>query len=183
METGKVIIDNNRFQLTIERLCRQLIENYGDFENTCIIGIQPRGVLLSDRIFHVIQQLSPNTNLKYGKLDITFHRDDFRTSDKPLKAYPTDMNFIVDKKKVILIDDVLYSARSVLAAMSALQHFGRPDCIEFLTLIDRRFNRQLPIKANYVGLSVDALDKAYVKVEWESIHGKDQALIFPEKTI
>ncbi|MBP7184208.1 MAG: bifunctional pyr operon transcriptional regulator/uracil phosphoribosyltransferase PyrR [Saprospiraceae bacterium] len=181
MIDGRVIIDSKKLQLMIERLCRQLIENYGNFEDTCLVGIQPRGILLADRIYDQIQLLAPTAHLKYGKLDITFHRDDFRSNEKPLKPYPTEMNFIVEKKKVILVDDVLYTARSVLAALSALQHFGRASQIELLVLIDRRFNRQLPIKANYVGLAVDAMDKDYVKVEWSQTHGQDRAMLFPEK--
>ena len=181
MTKGKVIIADERFDLTIERLCQQLIERYGDFRKACVIGIQPRGVLLAERIIARLSKLQGGHILPYGKLDITFYRDDFRTRDKPLKANSTEMDFLIDDKEVILIDDVLYTGRTIQAAMTALQHYGRPANIELLTLIDRRFNRHLPIISDYVGMTVDALDEAYVKVEWKETAGHDRILLFPEK--
>lgn len=181
MPKGKVIIEDERFDLTIERLCQQLIERYGDFENTCLIGIQPRGVMLSNRLVQRLRKILKNPGFSYGKLDITFYRDDFRTRDKPLQANSTEMEFLIEDKDVILMDDVLYTGRTIQAAMTALQHYGRPSNVELLTLIDRRFNRHLPICGDYVGLTVDALDEAYVKVEWKESGGRDRILMFPEK--
>ena len=181
MAKGRIIIANERFGLTIDRLCHQLIETYDDFANTCMIGIQPRGVLFSDRMYNRIHQIQKGSHLTYGKLDITFYRDDFRTRGKPLSANSTEMDFIVEGRKVLLVDDVLYTGRTIQAAMTALQHYGRPDNVELLTLIDRRFNRHLPICSDYVGVTVDALDEAYVKVEWKQLHGQDRILLFPEK--
>ena len=181
MSKGKVIIADERFDLTIERLCQQLIERYSDFQQVCMIGIQPRGVLLANRINLRLSELLGGKILSYGKLDITFYRDDFRTRGKPLKANATKMDFLIEDKEVILIDDVLYTGRTIQAAMTALQHYGRPGNIELLTLIDRRFNRHLPIASDYVGMTVDALDEAYVKVEWKETTGRDRILLFPEK--
>ena len=181
MSNGKVILPKERFDLTVRRLCLELIEKYQDFTDTCMIGIQSRGTIFSDRVMKVLHEIDPTLSFPYGKIDITFHRDDFRIREKPLKASTTDIDFLVDGQRVILVDDVLYSGRTVQAAMSALQHFGRPKEVELLTLIDRRFNRQLPINADYVGLQVDALDRAYVKVTWEEIDGKDEVLLFSEK--
>ncbi len=181
MSRGRVIIEDARFSLTIERLCHQLIEKYGDFSATCIIGIQPRGVLLSDRIVTRLKKILKRVTLEYGKLDITFYRDDFRTRGKPLSASSTTLDFLVDRKHVILIDDVLYTGRTIQAALTALQDFGRPANVELLTLIDRRFNRHLPISGDYIGMTVDALDEAYVKVEWKETSGQDRILLFPEK--
>jgi pyrimidine operon attenuation protein / uracil phosphoribosyltransferase len=182
MPRGKVIIEDARFNLTIERLCHQLIEHYNDFTTACIIGIQPRGVLLSDRIVARLKKILKLSFIRYGKLDITFYRDDFRTRDKPLLANTTEMEFLVEDRDVILIDDVLYTGRTIQAALTALQHFGRPANVELLTLIDRRFNRHLPIASDYVGLTIDALDEAYVKVEWRENSGQDRVLLFAEKT-
>ena len=168
--------------MTMERLCHQLIENYDTFQDTCLIGIQPRGVLLANRIYQRLTQITGNAHIEYGKLDITFYRDDFRQRDKPLRASVTEIDFIVENKNVILFDDVLYTGRTVQAAMTALQHFGRAKRVELLTLVDRRFNRDLPIEADYVGMRVDALDEAYVKVDWNYVKGKDRVLIFPNKT-
>jgi pyrimidine operon attenuation protein/uracil phosphoribosyltransferase len=170
-----------RFALTIDRLCHQLIENHDTFQDTCIIGIQPRGVALADRIYQRLLAITGVPKIEYGKLDITFYRDDFRQREKPLRASVTEMDFIVEDKHVILVDDVLYTGRTVQAAMTSLQHYGRPLKVELLALIDRRFNRDLPIKADYIGMQVDALDEAYVKVEWLKTDGKDQVLLFPQK--
>ena len=181
MPKGKVILANERFELTIHRLCHQLIENHGDFSNSCLIGIQPRGIFFSERIIKHLQSLLKNSTLEYGKLDITFYRDDFRIRETPLAANTTTIDFLVEGKKVILIDDVLYTGRTIQAALTALQHYGRPDQVELLALIDRRFNRHLPIQSDYTGLVVDALDEAYVKVEWADQDGQDQIKLFSSK--
>lgn len=181
MKKGRVILNRERFALTIERLCHQLIEKYDRFTDTCLIGIQPRGVLFSDRISERLMSILNIGNLEYGKLDITFYRDDFRIRTKPLKASFTDMKFLVDEKNVVLIDDVLYTGRTVQAALTALNHYGRPKQVDLLALVDRRFNRHLPIQSDFVGITVDALDDAYVKVKWEHIDGEDTVLLFAEK--
>lgn len=170
-----------RFAMTMDRLCHQLIENYDSFQNTSIIGIQPRGVMLASRIHQRLLEITGAPLIRYGKLDITFYRDDFRQRVKPLRASTTEMEFIVEDSNVILIDDVLYTGRTVQAALTAIQHYGRAKKVELLSLIDRQFNRDLPIKADYVGMQVDALDEAYVKVEWRETEGKDRVLIFPHK--
>ena len=179
--TPKTLLTSERFSITIERLCHQLIEDWGDFSEGCLIGIQPRGVPLSDRIYTRLKELTGNNNIAYGKLDITFYRDDFRIHDKPLTPYPNEMNFNVGGKKVLFIDDVLYTGRTIQAALAALQHYGRPETVELLTLVDRRFNRSLPIQADYIGLVVDAVDEAYVKVRWKETHGTDEILLFDSK--
>ncbi|MFN0014817.1 MAG: bifunctional pyr operon transcriptional regulator/uracil phosphoribosyltransferase PyrR [Saprospiraceae bacterium] len=180
-ENGKNLLNHERFGITIERLCHQLIEDWGDFSDACVVGIQPRGVPLSDRIHERLQALTGNTQIEYGRLDITFYRDDFRLHDTPLAPHPNEMGFIVTDKKVLLVDDVLYTGRTIQAALAALQHYGRPRAIELLVLVDRRFNRHLPIQADYAGLSVDALDEAYVRVHWQEIHGEDEILFFEKK--
>lgn len=180
MQVGKTLLDRPRFALTIERLCHQLLEDWGDFSNACIVGIQPRGTMLSNRIHTRLEQLI-GTHIEYGKLDITFHRDDFRMPDGPLAPHPNEIDFIVADKKVLLIDDVLYTGRTISAALAALQDYGRPSAVELLVLVDRRFNRHLPIQPDYVGITVDALDEAYVKVRWDEIHGEDEILLFDKK--
>ncbi|MCB0677853.1 MAG: bifunctional pyr operon transcriptional regulator/uracil phosphoribosyltransferase PyrR [Saprospiraceae bacterium] len=182
MSNGRIILPHDRFQLTLERLSHQLVEEFDRFENTCLIGIQPRGTLLADRIYLRLLDILGVPELEYGKLDITFYRDDFRTRDKPLKASTTELDFLVENKKVILVDDVLYTGRTVQAALTALTHFGRPSRVELLALIDRRFNRHLPIQSDFTGLRIDALDEAYVKVEWGQEEGaEDQVLLYITK--
>lgn len=173
-------MNSARFGLTIRRLCHQLIEHYDDFSNACLVGVQPRGVWLSDLLHQTLTELGV-TNLEHGKLDITFYRDDFRTREKPLKASPTDMPFLVENKDVILVDDVLYTGRTIQAAMTALNDFGRPRKVALVSMVDRQFNRDLPIQPDFVGMRVDALDKAYVSVEYVQHHGQDQILLFPQK--
>lgn len=176
---GRLILEPARFELTLIRLAHQLVEMHGDFSQSCMLGIQPRGVLLSNRIFDLCQQIT-GQQIDYGRLDITFYRDDFRTRRKPMKGYENEVDFLVENKRVILIDDVLYTGRTIQAAMTALQHYGRPASVELLALIDRRFNRHLPIQANYVGMRIDALDEAFVEVQWNHDQGH-QVMLYAEK--
>ena len=178
MNAGKLILPPERFQLTLERLCYLILENHCTLENVCIIGIQERGVYLAERLVSTISNIADTTPLRFGKLDITFYRDDFRRRDTPLRASSTDIDFLVENKNVILVDDVLYTGRTVHAAMSAVSDFGRPSRIELLCMVDRRFNRQFPIRADYVGITVDSVDAAYVSVEHAHINGEDRVLLF-----
>ena len=180
MATGRIILSEQKLNLVLDRLSHQLIEYHGDFKDTCIIGIQPRGKALSDRLIERLKSIGKFKNLQYGLLDVTFHRDDFRTRQGPLKASEMKIDFLVDNKKVVLIDDVLYTGRTIQAAISTLQHFGRAEKIELLVLVDRRFNRDLPIQSDYFGMAVDALDQAYVKVEWDE-GGGGKVRIYPTK--
>jgi len=171
------ILNQNDIQITIERLCQQLIEHHGDFKNTVIIGVQPRGTLLSDRIISKLKQLLNTTRLDSGSLDISFYRDDLRRRDEPIVPEVMDMNFSLESKNVVLIDDVLFTGRSIRSAIDALMAFGRPKSVELLILIDRRFSRDLPIQPNYVGRTIDAIDSERVIVEWEELNGKDRILM------
>ena len=152
-------------QLTLERFSHQLLENYGDFSNTAIIGVQPRGVLLSDKIYQNLIKLTDH-KIQYGKLDITFYRDDFRSKGKHLEAQETDIDFSLEGKRIILIDDVLYTGRTIRAALDALLAHGRPSEVKLLTLINRRFSRELPIQSDFTGKTVDTQLGEVVSVEW-----------------
>ena len=180
MNRGRVILNEEKFSLTLERICEQLIERFDHFDNTCLIGIQDRGAIFADRIVTLLKDRGVS-NFKYGKLDISFHRDDYRRRDMSLVPKSTEIDFLIEDMDVLLIDDVLYTGRTVHAAISALQQFGRPASIELLTLVDRRFNRHFPIKADFTGVTVDAIDEAYVKVEWSHLDGKDQIKLFSKK--
>ncbi len=173
----RVILDTPQFALTIDRLCYQLIENHNNFTDTVLIGVQPRGIHLSNRIYQRLKELKPSLKLDYGKLDITFYRDDFRRRETPLAANETELNFSIEGKKVVLVDDVLYTGRTIRAAMDALLDFGRPRQVELLTLIDRRFTRHLPIEANYVGKKIDSIASEVVRVEWNDQDGADKVWI------
>jgi pyrimidine operon attenuation protein/uracil phosphoribosyltransferase len=181
MENTRILSEGIEFELMLERLCYQLIEEYDDFKDTCLIGIQTGGVQLATRLREKLSAILRGLDLPFGKLDITFYRDDFRTSKKPLAANINDMPFVIENQRVILVDDVSYTGRSVQAALTALNHYGRPKNIKLLVLVDRRFNRQLPIRPDYIGATIDALDEAYVRVEWRDTEGADRVLIFPQR--
>ena len=171
------ILNQNDIQITIERLCQQLIEHHGDFKNTVIVGVQPRGTFLSNRIIVKLKKILNTTDLESGSLDISFYRDDLRRRDEPIVPEVMDMNLSLEGKNVVLIDDVLFTGRSIRSAIDALMAFGRPKSVELLVLIDRRFSRDLPIQPNYVGRTVDAIDSERVIVEWKEVNGKDRILM------
>lgn len=171
----KTLLDSKKFNVVIQRLAHQLIENHGDFSQSVIIGIQPRGVLLANRLVDYLQ-VNRTLKLKYGKLDITFYRDDFNKGNQ-LIPDQTDINFSIEAKKVILVDDVLYTGRTIRSALDAILDFGRPDKVELVTLIDRRYSRHLPIQADYIGLTVDALISEKVKVYWAENEGEDKVVL------
>ena len=171
------ILNQHDIEITIERLCQQLIENHNDFTNTVIIGVQPRGTYLSKRIIDKLQTLISKSTIQSGNIDISFYRDDLMRREEPIIPEVMDMNLSVEGKNVVLIDDVLFTGRSIRSAIDALMAFGRPKSVELLTLIDRRFSRHLPIQPNYVGRTIDAIDSERVIVEWEEINGKDRILM------
>ena len=173
----KVLLNSKEVNIILHRLACQLIENHNTFENTVLVGLQPRGKYLANRLAEILKQDYKIKNLQLGYLDITFFRDDFRRGDKPLEANTTEINFIVEDKKVVFIDDVLYTGRSIRAALTAIQSFGRPKEIELLTLIDRRFSRHLPIQPNYRGRQVDAINKEKVIVKWMENGGEDSVYL------
>jgi len=172
-----VILGSRAFALTLTRLCYQLIEDHGDLKGTVLIGLQPRGVLLARRLKAALGRILGHDDFLYGELDITFHRDDFRRRDVPLAPSSTLLDLTLDGRRVVLIDDVLYTGRSIRAGLDALLAFGRPEQVQLLTLIDRRFQRELPIQPDYVGRWVDSLDGQRVSVEWQETDGTDQVVL------
>ncbi len=171
--TSKVILSRQQFQITITRLCYQLIEKHNNFENSVIIGLQPRGVLLAERICATLKTLLPKAVVQLGNLDITFYRDDFKRRDNPIVPSVTEIDFIIENKNVILVDDVLYTGRTIRAGLDALLAFGRPERVELLVLINRKFSRHLPIEPNYTGKAIDAISSDKVIVKWMETDGED----------
>jgi pyrimidine operon attenuation protein/uracil phosphoribosyltransferase len=171
--SSKVILEKKQFDITLDRLCFELIEKHGDFSNTALIGLQPRGIYLSRRLHARIQEILGNNKIVYGELDIAFYRDDFRRNDEQIIPSELKMDFSVENKNIVLIDDVLYTGRTIRAALDALTDFGRPQKVELLVLIDRRYSRHLPIQPDYVGLSVDSRSNDKVKVEWKETSKND----------
>lgn len=178
MKNNRLILNQKQIDLTIQRLCYQLIENHNSFENSVILGLQPRGVFLAQKIVNHLQGIFPDSNIKFGVLDATFFRDDFRRRDNPIIPNKTKIDFIIEDKKVILIDDVLYTGRTIRSGLDAMLAYGRPQNVELMVLVDRRYSRHLPVEANYVGTQVDSISEERVKVEWKEIDGKDQIILY-----
>jgi pyrimidine operon attenuation protein/uracil phosphoribosyltransferase len=173
----QVILNTKRVELTLKRLCYQLIETHNDFSNTVLIGLQPRGINVVARLKSQLEAILGKEVL-CGNLDITFYRDDFRRREKPLIPSATNIDFVIENKNVVLVDDVLYTGRTIRSGLDALLAFGRPQKVELLTLIDRRFTRDLPIQADYVGSSIDTLNSERVSVEWKEIEGQDKVVLY-----
>lgn len=171
------IIDSRELNIALNRLCCKLIENHGDFSNSILIGLQPRGAQVLQRIVQLLENEYKVEGIRTGLLDITFYRDDFRRREGHLQPNKTKIDFLVEDQKVVFIDDVLYTGRSVRAAMDAILSFGRPSKMELLTLIDRRFSRDLPIQPDYKGRQVDSIESQRVEVLWEDINGRDSVLL------
>lgn len=179
---NSILLSGAKFQITLQRLCHQLIENHQDFSDSVIVGIQPRGVYLARRIVKELKNTLGLDRIPSGDLDITFFRDDFRMKGSlPLSPSSTNMDFIVEDKKVILVDDVLWTGRTIRSALDALQSFGRPRKVELLVLVDRRFARHLPIEPDYIGLSVDSINSQKVIVSWQETDEMDQVLLINEE--
>jgi pyrimidine operon attenuation protein/uracil phosphoribosyltransferase len=159
------ILNSELLNITISRLSRQLIENHNDFTQSVILGLQPRGAFVADRIRARLKEMC-GIEVQTGYLDTTFYRDDFRRGEHHA-ASSNKIPFLLENKKIILADDVLYTGRSVRAALSAMMDFGRPQKVELLALIDRKYSRDLPIEANYVGKTVNTIQAQKVIVEWK----------------
>lgn len=175
--SSNVLLDSKSIGVILHRLANQLLETHLDFKNTVLIGLQPRGVYLAERLAKLLKEDYAVSDLRLGYLDITFFRDDFRRSEKPLSASKTKIDFLVENQKVVFIDDVLYTGRSIQSALSAIQSFGRPSSVELMVLIDRRFSRHLPIQPNYRGRQVDAINEERVRVLWKEKDGEDAVYI------
>lgn len=183
MMKPRIILDSEHFEITITRLCCQLIEVHNDFEDSVIVGLQPRGIFLAKRIqkklFEILNPPSGRAakkDIKCGSLDITFYRDDFR--QKELVPNATEIDFIIENKNVIMVDDVLFTGRTIRAGLDAMLTFGRPNDVELLVLIDRRLSRHLPIQAKYIGKTIDSIVSEKVKVEWKETDGADKVTLY-----
>lgn len=175
------LLSKEEIDIILHRLCCQLIERHGDFSKSVLVGLQPRGVVFGRRIHTMLQERFGLSSVRYGELDTTFFRDDFRRRDTPLQPNQTRINFLVEDVAVIFLDDVLYTGRSVRAAMDAIMSFGRPKTIELMCLIDRRFRRHLPVQADYIGRRIDSIESERVQVEWRETHSADRVLLSHQK--
>ena len=171
----KTVINEQQLSITIKRLAHQVLEAHAEIEDTVVIGIQPRGVFVSERFVAELKRLLPASQIRYGILDITFYRDDIR--DELHVPNQTDIPFSIENKRVILVDDVLYTGRTIRAALDALLDFGRPAKVELCVLVDRRFSRELTIQPDYVGKSIDSIISQKVKVFWKERDGREEVVL------
>lgn len=171
------LFPDGKLEVTLLRLCHQLLEDFGDFGDTVLLALQPRGVYLGRRINQLLSEILPDSTIHYGELDVTFFRDDFRRRDHVLEPNKTHVDFLIENKNVILIDDVLYTGRTTRAAMDAMLAFGRPTSVSLLALVDRRHQRELPIEGSYIGITVDTLDTDHVTVELREAGGSDKVFL------
>ncbi len=175
-----VLLNNTQVSLTLDRLAYQVFERHGDLKDTVLIALQPRGVHLGRRILEKVKAFSNKSEVPYGELDITFYRDDFRRRDGVLIPSSTNINFSIENKKVVLIDDVLFTGRTVRSGLDALLDFGRPETVELLVLIDRRFSRELPVQPDYTGRTVDVISEEKVRVDWSENNDKNEVILFSD---
>jgi pyrimidine operon attenuation protein / uracil phosphoribosyltransferase len=168
----RLLLDSLQFEITIKRLCYQLIENHDDFSSSVIIGLQPRGIFVAKRIHKYLLEILKTSTLRTGNLDVTFYRDDFRRREI-ISPSETNIDFIVENQKVILVDDVFFTGRTIRAGLDALLAFGRPEKVELLAFVDRRYSRHLPIAPDYIGIQVDTITSEKVKVQWKETDGED----------
>lgn len=175
----KVLLSSKKIDIILNRLACQLIEKHPDFSQVVLVGLQPRGILLLDRMVNLLERDYAMGKVISGKLDITFFRDDFRRFDKTLAASSSEMEVTIEGKSVVIIDDVLFTGRSIRAALTALDNYGRPLDVQLLVLIDRRFSRHLPIQPDFIGAQVDALEGDKVRVQWKD--DKHDDIVYIEK--
>jgi len=178
---AKVLLNEIKVSVILSRLCQQLIERHKDFSNVVLVGLQPRGTSLLEQLLKLLKEQGLKS-IKSGKLDITFFRDDFRRNEEPLYAKTTEISDTLEGRDVVLVDDVLFTGRSIRAALSAIDSYGRPKSIELLVLVDRRFSRHLPIQPDYLGAQIDALQGDKVKVVWSDLPKKSVVYLEKNKT-
>jgi pyrimidine operon attenuation protein / uracil phosphoribosyltransferase len=170
----KILLDATHMDLTIQRLAHQVLEENPVAADTVFIGIQPRGAFFSNRLVPVLEKLYA-APIPYGQLDITFYRDDINR--KLHLPNQTKIDFSIDGRNVVIIDDVLYTGRTIRSAMDALIDFGRPAKVELCVLIDRRFSRELPIQPDFSGRAIDTIFSQRVTVKWQEQDGVDEVVL------
>ena len=172
----KTLLDAHQLSITLQRLAHQVVEEYPD-GGVALIGLQPRGVPFSDRIAGILKSLPGPRTFDYGKLDITFYRDDVHKGGPMQMPRETELDFSVEGRHVVLIDDVLYTGRTIRAAMDALLDFGRPASVKLMVLIDRRYAREVPVQPDFTGRVVDTVSSQKVRVDWSDAVGEDRVIL------
>ena len=175
MNARKVVMDADGIDRSLTRIAYELLEKNKGVEDMVLVGIQTGGVFLAGRLKQKISRIE-GADVPMGVLDITLYRDDLRTSNKKPRLGKTDIPFSLDDKKIVLIDDVLFTGRTIRAAMDALIDFGRPKLIQLAVLIDRG-HRELPIRADFVGKNLPSSLWEAVTVNLKEKSGRDEVII------
>jgi pyrimidine operon attenuation protein/uracil phosphoribosyltransferase len=169
------VMDANKIRRALHRMTTEIIERNRNLKNLVIVGIRTRGIYLGKRISKLIKELE-NIDIPVGVLDITLYRDDFSELETQHMVQKTEIDFSVKKKDILLVDDVLFTGRTIRAAMDSLFDLGRPQTIQLLVLIDRG-HRELPIRADYVGRFLPTSRREMVQVKLKEIDGCDEVQI------
>ena len=175
---SRLLLDHELLNHTLDRLAFQVYVQHLDVNNFAIIALQPRGVFLGRRMVERLKRIYNVGTINYGELDITFHRDDFRRRTEMLVPSKTNLDFSIEGRNILLVDDVLYTGRTVRAGLDAMLDFGRPAHVELMVLIDRRFSRELPVQPDYTGRVVDVVSDETVKVQWSENDMENKVILF-----
>ena len=170
---NKQLADKKVISNMLLRLSHEIIENNNNLDNIAIVGIRTRGDIIAKRIVQLIKKITKRDNIISGTLDVTFYRDDFSSNWGSPKVGPSDITFDVNNINIILIDDVLYSGRTIKAAIEEIFSFGRPSSIQLGVLVDRG-HRELPIKANFVGKNIPTSEDEHVHVFVKEVDDKEE---------
>lgn len=175
---NKLVLDAPSMERTITRMAHEILERNKDLGEVALVGIQSRGVVLAQRLQATIKSIS-NQDIPLGTLDINLYRDDLtKVAEQPV-IRKTEIDFEIDDKTVILVDDVLYTGRTIRSALNALVDFGRPKKIELAVLIDRG-HRELPIRADFVGKNIPTNEKELVHVRFRESDEAEEVIVSDE---
>jgi pyrimidine operon attenuation protein/uracil phosphoribosyltransferase len=173
------VVDQEGLNRIITRIAHEILEHNKGTKNIVLIGMRTRGEFLAKRIFEKIKSIE-GIEPPFGVLDVTLYRDDFRTRLKQPQVSVSDITFDINEKDVIVIDDVLYTGRTVRSALNALMDFGRPSSIQLFVLVDRG-HRELPIRADYVGKNIPTAPSEEIKVKMQEVDGEDAIYLVETK--
>jgi len=173
----KKIIDKETLNKSLTRICYEIIEKNVNNQAIAIVGIRTNGEFLAKRILNKLTEISTET-YDYGVLDITLYRDDLKYNNEMPLVKATDLPFSIKGKKIILIDDILYTGRTIRSALNAICDFGRPACVELAVLADRG-HREFPIRPDYVGKNIPTNETDFVKVKLEETNHQEGIYLIP----
>jgi len=172
--SGRVILDEDQLGRTLRRVAHEIVEKHADLDQLALVGIYTRGALLAERLHDLIEQFTGRW-VPTGALDISFYRDDVRIHPQPV-VKATRLDFPIDGRSVVLVDDVLFTGRTIRAAIEALFDYGRPERVQLAVLVDRG-HRELPIRPDYVGKNVPTARSERVNVNLEETDEVDRVLL------